>query len=118
MVVDYIVKRERRLLGGHDPQPEARLKAIWTGEILVPAGLLIYGFTLAYHVFWFVPLFGMGLACFGIQVITTTCYTYSIDCYRPEANEVSVLKCWRALSLYSRFRRSVSCSIFCGRKLE
>lgn len=36
MVVDAIVKRERRRLGGVDPPPEARLKAIWTGEILVP----------------------------------------------------------------------------------
>ncbi|KAL9109782.1 MAG: hypothetical protein Q9227_005651 [Pyrenula ochraceoflavens] len=91
MVLDYIVKRERRLLGGRDPAPEVRLKAIWTGEILVPAGLLIYGFTLAYHVHWFASLFGMGLACFGIQIITTTCYTYSIDCYRAEGNEVSQL---------------------------
>ena len=31
----------------------------------------------------------MGIACFGLQVITTTCYTYSIDCYRPEGSEVS-----------------------------
>ena len=91
MVLDFIVKRERRLLGGRDPPPEVRLKAIWPGEILVPAGLLIYGFTLAYHVHWFASLFGMGLACFGIQIITTTCYTYSIDCYRPEGNEVSQL---------------------------
>ncbi|KAK0356217.1 hypothetical protein LTR91_018105 [Friedmanniomyces endolithicus] len=32
---------------------------------------------------------GMGIACFGLQVITTTCYTYSIDCYRSEGSEVS-----------------------------
>lgn len=31
----------------------------------------------------------MGIACFGLQVITTTCYTYAIDCYRLEASEVS-----------------------------
>ena len=42
-VVDAIVKREKRKLGGRDPEPEVRLKAIWTGEIMVPAGLLIYG---------------------------------------------------------------------------
>lgn len=34
-------------------------------------------------------LIGMGIACFGIQVITTTCYTYAIDCYRLEGSEVS-----------------------------
>jgi hypothetical protein len=33
----------------------------------------------------------MGLGCFGIQVITTTCYTYSIECYQPEGSEISLL---------------------------
>ena len=31
----------------------------------------------------------MGIACFGLQVIPTTCYTYAIDCHRPEASKVS-----------------------------
>jgi hypothetical protein len=52
---------------------------------------MIYGFTLAYHVFWFAPLFGMGLACFGLQVIATTCYTHSIDSYRAESSETPQL---------------------------
>jgi MFS family permease len=90
-VVDYMVKRERRKLGGRDPEPESRLKAIWTGEILVPAGLLIYGFCLQYHTVWIAPLLGIGIAAFGVQVITTTIYTYSIDCYRPEGSEVAQL---------------------------
>ena len=90
-VVDYIVKRERRKLGGQDPEPEARLKAIWTGEILVPAGLLIYGFCLQYRTVWIAPLLGMGIAAFGVQVIATTIYTYTIDCYRPEGSEVAQL---------------------------
>lgn len=90
MVVDRIVKRERARLGGErDPDPEVRLKAIWPGEILVPAGLLIYGFTLVYRTVWIAPLIGMGVACFGLQIITTTCYTYAIDSYRQEGSEVS-----------------------------
>jgi hypothetical protein len=40
MVCDAILKRERRKLGGRDPPPEARLKAIWTGEILLPVSPL------------------------------------------------------------------------------
>lgn len=35
MVVDRIMNRERQLRG-KDVEPEVRLKAIWTGEILVP----------------------------------------------------------------------------------
>jgi hypothetical protein len=91
LVVDGIVMRKRSKAGGHDPDPEARLLAIWTGEILVPAGLLIYGFTLQYRTHWFGPIFGMGLACFGMQIITTVCYTYSIDCYRAEGSDISQL---------------------------
>lgn len=88
MVVDAIVKRERKKLG-REPEPEVRLRAIWTGEIMVPVGLLIYGFTLTYRTIWIAPILGMGIACFGLQVITTTCYTYAIDCYRPESSEVA-----------------------------
>jgi hypothetical protein len=91
LVLDAIIKRARHQFAGANPPPEIRLKAIWTGAILVPGGLLIYGFTLAYHVFWFAPLFGMGLACFGLQVIATTCYTYSIDSYRAESSETAQL---------------------------
>jgi hypothetical protein len=91
LVLDTIIKHARHQFAGANPPPEIRLKTIWTGAILIPAGLLIYGFTLAYHVFWFAPLFGMGLACFGLQVIATTCYIYSIDSYRAESSETAQL---------------------------
>jgi hypothetical protein len=38
MVIDYITKRERQKQG-ENVEPEVRLKAIWTGEILVPVSL-------------------------------------------------------------------------------
>lgn len=75
----------------NDPEPEARLQAIWTGAVLVPAGLLIYGFTIQYRVHWFVPLFGMAVGVFGLQPIATTCYTYSIDCYQDRGADVATL---------------------------
>ncbi|KII90349.1 hypothetical protein PLICRDRAFT_173783 [Plicaturopsis crispa FD-325 SS-3] len=90
MVVDAVVRREGRR-SSKAVRPEARLKAIWTGEILVPAGLLIYGFCIQYRVHWSGALIGMGTACFGMQVITTTCYTYAVDCYKPQAGDVSQL---------------------------
>lgn len=89
-VCDAVVRRaERRLRRRGGPrggglvlvvEPEARLRAIWTGAVLLPAGLLIYGFAMQYRTHWFVPLFGMGLSVFGLQPVATTCYTYSIDC--------------------------------------
>lgn len=89
VILDAIVRRARRRLGGANPEPEARLRAIWTGAVLLPAGLLIYGFTIEYRTHWFVPLFGMGLSVFGLQPIATTCYTYSIDCYREQGGDVA-----------------------------
>lgn len=89
VILDGIVKRARRRLGGVNPEPEARLQAIWTGAVLLPAGLLIYGFTIEYRTHWFVPLFGMGMSVFALQPIATTCYTYSIDCYREQGGDVA-----------------------------
>lgn len=91
VVLDTIVRRARHRLGGQNPEPEARLQGIWSGAVLLPAGLLIYGFTLQYRVHWFVPLFGMGLAVFGLQPVATTCYTYSVDSYREQGGEVAAL---------------------------
>jgi hypothetical protein len=59
-------------------------------------------------------LMGMGIGCFGIQVITTTCYTYSIDCYRVESSEVGQPQAtYPASFLSSRLTlpRSPHCSI-------
>lgn len=67
VILDGIVKRARHRLGGVNPAPEARLQAIWTGAILLPLGLLIYGFTIEYRTHWFVPLFGMGLSVFALM---------------------------------------------------
>lgn len=94
-IVDgLLIRAQRRHRGSGKPgsaPPEVRLTCIWPGEILVPAALLIYGFTLHYHhhVHWFAPIFAIGLGCFGLQIITTTCYTYAIDCYKQKSAEVA-----------------------------
>jgi len=89
-MIDLFVKNARKRLG-RDPEPEVRLKAIWVGNTVVPAGLLIYGFCLQYRTAWIAPILGMGIACFGLQIITTTTYTYAIDCYHTEGSEVAQL---------------------------
>lgn len=89
LVLDSIVKTKMRKTVHF--QPEIRLQAIWHGEILVPAGLLIYGFTMQDKTSWVGPLMGMGIAAFGLQVITTTCYTYATDCHREQSNDVAQL---------------------------
>jgi len=87
-VVDSMMNRARRRAGPSAPA-EVRLKAVWTGEIVVPAGLLMYGFSIQFGGPWIVSIIGMGMACFGVQCITTVMYTYSTDCYPNKAAEVA-----------------------------
>lgn len=89
--LDALFRRAAAKRNDAPPAPEARLAGIWSGAILLPAGLLLYGFSLQYRTHWMVPLVGMGMSCFGLQPIATTCYTYSIECYREQGGEVSVL---------------------------
>ena len=70
---------------------QVRLKGIWPGAILVPAGLLIFGFTMEFESHWTGPLFGMFIGIFGLQIVATATYTYSVDCYRIEGSEVAQL---------------------------
>lgn len=68
-----------------------RLKGIWPGAILTPAGLLIFGFTMQFNSHWTGPLCGMFIGIFGLQIVATATYTYSVDCYRIEGSEVAQL---------------------------
>ncbi|KAF2084743.1 MFS general substrate transporter [Saccharata proteae CBS 121410] len=83
-VLDHHLKRrqqKQRQRGstGTASIPEDRLSAIWTGALLVPTGLLLYGFTLQYHTHFILPLIGMAVSAAGIQALTTVCYTYSVE---------------------------------------
>ncbi|KAJ4466982.1 MFS general substrate transporter [Lentinula aciculospora] len=85
-VVDSIMNRARRkALTGPSAPSEIRLRAIWTGEIIVPIGLLWYGFSIQFRAPWIVPIIGMGVACFGVQCITTVI----ADCHLTKSAEVA-----------------------------
>jgi hypothetical protein len=59
----------KKLAGAGDITPESRLPLMIPGALCVPIGLFIYGWTVQYHVFWFVPIFGSALV--GIGLIST-----------------------------------------------
>lgn len=110
MIIDDIVHKNSIRLGVDSPPPEVRFKGIWTGAALVPVGLLIFGFTIQHSSHWSGPLTGMFIGIFGIQVVATVCYTYSIDSYRVEGSEVS--------QFFNFCRQSTSCTVaFYGIKL-
>jgi hypothetical protein len=71
--------------------PEARLQAIWPGFILCPAGVIIEGVCLQHRTHWAGPVMGIGIAAFGLQIVSTSIFAYATDCYRPQAAEISTL---------------------------
>lgn len=91
-VTDMMMQRARRkaLVSGESASAEVRLQGIWSGAVTVPMGLLIYGFTIHFSTTFIAPCIGMAVACFGVQIVTSVCYTYSCsDCYRSRSNDVS-----------------------------
>jgi hypothetical protein len=68
--------------GCHHETSSPEAQSIWPGAAILPIGLLIYGFGIAYKIHYVMPAFGMGTACFGLQIIATVCFTYTSDCYK------------------------------------
>jgi MFS family permease len=64
-------------------KPEARLQATWPGFILLPAGIIIEGVCLQYKTHWAGPVMGIGIAAFGLQIISTNVFAYIPDVSCP-----------------------------------
>ncbi|KZV79773.1 MFS general substrate transporter [Exidia glandulosa HHB12029] len=102
-IMDTIMRRARKRSPTDNIVPEVRLNAIWTGAILVPAGILIYGLTVHFRAPVAVPCAGMAIGSFGLQVIASVTYTYCSDCYKPQTSEVS--------SLFNVMRQLFGCTL-------
>ncbi|OCL11054.1 major facilitator superfamily transporter [Glonium stellatum] len=62
-------------------EPEMRLWMALPGVAATPAGIWLFGFTMAEGLPWIVPCVGMALFGFGAAVIGDTSLTYLTDCY-------------------------------------
>ena len=94
---------------GGVPKPEARLQAMWPGFILLPIGIIIEGVCFQYKTSWPGPVMGIGIAAFGLQIVSTNIFAYITDvstfqffgqsttlltilqCYKPQSAEISTL---------------------------
>lgn len=65
MVVDNIIRRERQKRG-EQVEPEVRLTAIWTGEILVPVSPIFQAILIVFHCTDFIQV-GLLMYGFGVQ---------------------------------------------------
>ncbi|KAH8769490.1 major facilitator superfamily domain-containing protein [Hyaloscypha finlandica] len=71
----------KKLAGAGGITPESRLPLMIPGAFCVPIGLFIYGWTVQYHVFWFVPIFGSALVGIGLISTFLPISTYLVDTF-------------------------------------
>ncbi|KAJ7511591.1 MFS general substrate transporter [Mycena galericulata] len=88
-VIDKLMERSRKRSGR--VHPESRLHGMWPAIVLLPAGLLMFGFSIEHHELersYIGAAVGMAVTCFAVQMITTPIVAYCVDCYKPQSAEV------------------------------
>lgn len=88
-VSDLIINTYAKRHGGYR-KPEMRLALM---PLCVPliAGVMAFGPSVQDKRAWIVTAVEMALAGFGSQIATTMVYTYSTDCYKPQAAEIGAV---------------------------
>jgi MFS family permease len=86
LLMTYLAKR-------HNGQrkPEHRLYLCTLSALFMPAGLIIFGATVSSQRNYKIPLVGLGVGVFGLQIASTTLYAYVSDAYKPQTAESGVL---------------------------
>lgn len=87
---DYMMYRLALRSRSRERKPEYRLYLCLLSAFFMPAGLLIFGFTVARTSFY-IPLIGLSIGVFGLQIASTCLYAYISDCYKPQTPESGVL---------------------------
>ena len=78
---DRYVIHQRKKKGGAF-KPESRLVHLFLAALILPVGFLIYGWAMAYHVQYIVPLIGTTVAAFSMTLSTLPIETYVVDVYK------------------------------------
>lgn len=92
-MVDVIYRRLREKHGGVG-KPEYKLPLLVVTGVLMPFGLLLYGWPLQYHVHWIVPDIGIVLIAAGIRGALFICPLYladSVTLYTASATSAAVM---------------------------
>ncbi|KAI1120326.1 major facilitator superfamily domain-containing protein [Nemania abortiva] len=75
---DYIAKKEAK---EGEIQPESRLWPMIIAVLLIPAGLIWYGWSAQYKVHWIVPIIGTSLIGMGVNLVWIPVQSYLIDAF-------------------------------------
>ncbi|KAK3683201.1 hypothetical protein LTR37_020464 [Vermiconidia calcicola] len=77
---------------------EFRVPLMFPGAVMVPVGLLIYGWSAQNRVFWLVPNIGCAIFAAGNQLVFQNCQTYIVDAYtRYAASAIAATTLFRSL---------------------
>ncbi|RAL03090.1 putative bicyclomycin resistance protein, partial [Aspergillus ibericus CBS 121593] len=63
------------------PSPTYRIPLMIPSAILVPTGLLLYGWSATYHLHWLLPNLGIFIYSFGLLMGYQCIQAYVLDCY-------------------------------------
>lgn len=86
---DRIIRR--RIAQGHDHVPEDRLSLFLTVPctLILPLGLIMYGWTVENRVHWIAPMVGTGMVGYGMIGIIMGVQTYLVDSFPLHAASVT-----------------------------
>lgn len=77
---------------------EFRVPLMFPGAVMVPIGLVIYGWSAQYKTHWIVPNIGTAIFAAGNQLVFQNCQTYLVDSYtRYAASAIAATAVFRSL---------------------
>ena len=77
---------------------EFRVPLMFPGAVMVPIGLLIYGWSAQFKTHWIVPNIGTAIFAAGNQLVFQNCQTYLVDAYtRYAASAIAATAVFRSL---------------------
>ncbi|QIX01254.1 hypothetical protein AMS68_006771 [Peltaster fructicola] len=82
---DWIYGRLKARSVTNTGNPEMRIPLLFVGVLIVAGGLLIYGWSAAYHVHWIVPDLGVAVFSAGAGMSFAALQMYTIDAYTQYA---------------------------------
>ena len=87
--IEIIYKHLQKTRGQGTGQPEFRLPLLLPGALLVPIGLLWYGWSAQHHLHWIMPDIGIALFAIGVKFSTQCTALYALDVYPTYAASAS-----------------------------
>lgn len=92
------IYKSLRAKNDNESKSEFRVPLMFPGAVMVPIGLLIYGWSAQYKTHWIVPNIGTMIFAAGNQLVFQNCQTYLVDAYtRYAASAIAATAVFRSL---------------------